>query len=141
MEMRRAKGIVKVRAMRMSEDGSTFRAFAWSDDADDEVALTGTITLSLHLCHFAEATTEVPKNKTPTKTTAAETADAAHPLLAPPVTKPTASKLWTWYWRDEQPQMTFVFNYGKKEALQAKGIIPGANKSGERRRLRPVDCG
>lgn len=118
--MRKSRGTVKVRAMRMSEDGTQFRAFAWTDDTLNEAALSGTITLSLHLCHFAEATADIPSA---TRSTV-EVADKPHALLAPAVTKPTASKLWTWYWRDEQPQLTFKFTYGPKEKLQAQGIIP-----------------
>ena len=119
--MRKHRGIVKVRAMRISEDGTRFREFAWCDDERDVSALRGTITLSLHLCHFAEATSEVPASAakrqpaSPTK---------IHPVLAAPTTRPTGSKLWTWYWRDEQPRALFRFKYAVKESLQADGIIP-----------------
>lgn len=127
--MRKSKGIVKVRAMRMSEDGTRFREFAWAREDALSRPTRGTITLSLHLCHFAEATVEV----TPAKPAAdangngpngLQNEDQEHPILAPPTTRPQGSKLWTWYWRDEEPRAVYQFTYATKEMLQAEGIIP-----------------
>lgn len=137
MEMRKSRGIVKVRAMRVSEDGRRFREFAWAPEDSDPASLRGTITLSLHLCHFAEATLETQPPSVSSKTAAPgqaaadgisrpPAAESQHPILAPPTTRQTASRLWTWFWRDEQPRMTFVFHYGTKEYLQSKGVIPAA---------------
>lgn len=134
--MRKSKGIVKVRAMRISEDGTRFREFAWAQKGNDAPPIRGTITLSLHLCHFAEATAEVAPSTTSTIATNAQdtsnmTGDnglhndsKSHPVLAPPTTRPQGSKLWTWYWRDDEPRAVFQFTYATKEALQAEGIIP-----------------
>lgn len=137
--MRKAKGIVKVRAMRISEDGTRFREFAWAqnDDKDHEQRpIRGTITLSLHLCHFAEATVDVtpstnsqsPDKSNMTGDNGLHNDQMSHPVLAPPTTRPHGSKLWTWYWRDEEPRAMFHFTYATKEALQAEGIIPLTSK-------------
>lgn len=122
---------MKVRAMRISQDGTRFREFAWSKDPQDLSALRGTITLSIHLCHFAEATSDIPSTTATAPPSAAmggETpandASKNHPVLAPPTTRPSASKLWTWHWRDDTPQAVFKFRYAPKEELQAQGIIP-----------------
>lgn len=134
--MRKSKGIVKVRAMRISEDGTRFREFAWAQPGDGQRPLRGTITLSLHLCHFAEATSDVaPSNSHQTQDKSNMTGNnglqhdnTSHPVLAPPTTRPQGSKLWTWYWRDEEPRAVFQFTYATKEALQAEGIIPLTSK-------------
>lgn len=131
MEMRKTRGVVKVRAMRISEDGTRFREFAWQDDAG--ASLSGTITLSLHLCHFAEATTDVAPTVASNNMIGGSRGglgnpDAAHPVLAPPTVRPQKSKLWTWYWRSEEPKDVFVFRFGRKEKLQENGIIPAAGK-------------
>lgn len=115
-----------MRAMRISEDGTRFREFAWCENEHDTYALRGTITLSLHLCHFAEATSEVPAAAIVRKAPGSPT--RPHPVLAPPTTRPTGSKLWTWYWRDEEPRAIFQFNYATKETLQAEGIIPASSE-------------
>lgn len=132
MEMRKSKGIVKVRAMRISEDGTRFREFAWAPESEASDRPTrGTITLSLHLCHFAEATVEVaPARPAPNEGTnnQSQNGEQTHPILAPPTTRPQGSKLWTWYWRDEEPRAVFQFTYATKEALQAEGIIPLMSK-------------
>lgn len=136
--MRKSKGIVKVRAMRISEDGTRFREFAWapasSGQGASSAALRGTITLSLHLCHFAEATRDVGHDTTSAngsssatmmgKNNGMESPEQSHPVLAPPTTRPSGTKLWTWYWRDEEPRAVFQFTYATKEVLQAEGIIP-----------------
>lgn len=131
MEMRKARGVVKVRAMRISEDGTRFREFAWADDPT--APLSGTISLSLHLCHFAEATTDVARTVTSSNMIGGNngglgSTDAAHPVLAPPTVRPQKSKLWTWYWRSEEPRDVFVFRFDRKESLQAQGIIPAAGE-------------
>lgn len=136
LEMRKSRGVVKVRAMRISEDGKRFREFAWasSDEVSSRSALQGTITLSLHLCLFAEATTEVAPSPTPDgragKEMLGSKSEEDHPILAPPATRPTPSKLWTWYWRDENPKATFQFKYATKEALQSLGIVPSTKAGG-----------
>lgn len=136
LEMRKSKGIVKVRAMRISEDGTRFREFAWAQPNEDRKPIRGTITLSLHLCHFAEATSNVtPSNPQAedrsniTGNNGLQDVDTSHPILAPPTTRPQGSKLWTWYWRDEEPRVIFQFTYATKEVLQAEGIIPLTSKA------------
>jgi hypothetical protein len=137
LEMRKSKGIVKVRAMRISEDGTRFREFAWAQSDDKNVrSVRGTITLSLHLCHFAEATNDVtpatnaqiPDKSNMTGDDGLHNDEMTHPVLAPPTARPQGSKLWTWYWRDEEPRAVFQFTYATKEALQAEGIIPLTSK-------------
>jgi hypothetical protein len=143
MEMRKTKGLVKVRAMRLSEDGTRLREFAWGQPDPSKPPSRGTITLSLHLCHFAEATAEAPKtdnnanksnnnndntieggkeNRTDNDDLNKE--DRSHSVLAPPTTRPQGSKLWTWYWRDEQPRAIYQFHYATREVLEAEGIVP-----------------
>lgn len=132
MEMRKTQGIVKVRAMRVSEDGTRYREFAWPGDESNPSALTGKITLSLHLCHFAEATSDIPAaiagsgpaNDDTERSDQNKFAAQNHPVLAPPTTRPTSSKLWTWYWRGEEPRVVFEFKFAPREVLQEAGIIP-----------------
>lgn len=133
--MRKSKGIVKVRAMRISEDGTRFREFAWAQNNENQRPIRGTITLSLHLCHFAEATSDVAPSNAQTRdrnnmtgNNGLQNDETSHSVLAPPTTRPQGSKLWTWYWRDEEPRAVFQFTYATKEALQAEGIIPLISK-------------